>query len=230
MRYLTIEDRNFGWTAERFSELKAQIQAGDATSFRAALQPHLKECALYAMNLAKRWLKKDYLDLNDKHLVQDAFHDALARFEQRMAVETEDSMALKGVRYGSLRDWFVGNAFSRFQGLYEKEQKETSHFVSMEVVPIDAISEEKEEDSLVYLIAKVLDRMPDNAKYFYRRTLKMLYWQGYEVREIAEKIEVGYDNLRQELSTKIRPLFKAELNQLVTELNIDLTKYRIPVK
>jgi DNA-directed RNA polymerase specialized sigma24 family protein len=227
---MTIEDRNFGWTAERFLELKTQIQAGDPTDFRAGLQPHLKDCAIYAMNLARKWLKKDYLDINDKHMVQDALHDAFARFEQRMVVETEDSFVLKGVRYGGLRDWLVGNAFSRFQGLYEKEQRETSHFVSFEAIPIDSIDEEKEDDFLVYLIAKVLDKMPDNAKYFYRRTLKMLYWQGYEVKEIAEKIEVGYDNLRQELSTKIRPLFKAELNQLVTELNIDITRYRIPVK
>jgi DNA-directed RNA polymerase specialized sigma24 family protein len=229
MAYSKIEDKNFGWTAERFLELKTQIQAGDATGFRAALQPHLKECALYTMNLAKRWLKKDYLDLNDKHMVQDGFHDALARFEQRMAVETNDSTAIKGVVYGSLRDWLVGNAFSRFQGLYEKEQRETGHLVSLEVVQIDAITAEKEEDMMVYLIAKVLDKMPDNAKYFYRRTLKMLYWQGYEIREIAEKIEVGYDNLRQELSTKIRPLLKAELSQLAAELNIDLTKNRAAV-
>jgi DNA-directed RNA polymerase specialized sigma24 family protein len=214
-----IEDKNFGWSEDQFLTLKRNIQAGDAAAFQAALKPYLKDSAVYVLNLAKKWLKKDRLDLNDKHLVQDALHDAFARFEQRMKDNT--------VEYGNLRDWLVGNAFSRFQGLYEKELKETGRFVSIDAVPMPSINEEKEEDLMVYLIAKVLDKMPDDAKYFYRRTLKMLYWQGYEIREIAEKIEVGYENLRQELSTKIRPLFKAELKQLASQFNLDLSKNRV---
>jgi DNA-directed RNA polymerase specialized sigma24 family protein len=216
-----IEDKNFGWSIDQFLELKAQIQAGDAADFQAELKPYLRESAIYTMNLAKKWLKKEYLDVNERHLVQDALHDAFARFEQRMNDNT--------VEYGNLKDWLVGNAFSRFQGLYEKEQKETGRFVSIDAVQMPTINEEKEEDLMVYLIAKVLDKMPDDAKYFYRRTLKMLYWQGYEIREIAEKIEVGYDNLRQELSTKIRPLFKAQLKELATQFNMDLTKNRVPI-
>ena len=82
---------------------------------------------------------------------------------------------------------------------------------------------------MIYLIAKVLDKMPDDAKYFYRRTLKMLYWQGYSIEEIADKINVGYENLRKELSAKIRPLFKTELKQLAIQFNIDLTKNRVPL-
>jgi DNA-directed RNA polymerase specialized sigma24 family protein len=216
-----IEDKNFGWSEDQFLTLKRNIQAGDAAAFQAALKPYLKDSAVYVLNLAKKWLKKDRLDLNDKHLVQDALHDAFARFEQRMNDNT--------VEYGNLKDWLVGNAFSRFQGLYEKEQKETGRFVSIDAVPMPSINEEKEEDLMVFLIAKVLDKMPDDAKYFYRRTLKMLYWQGYEIREIADKIEVGYDNLRQELSTKIRPLFKTQLKELATQFNMDLTKNRISV-
>lgn len=221
MTFKGVETQNFGWSEDRFLALKMAIQQGDATAFQAELKPYLKECALYTMNLAKKWLKKDRLDLNDKHLVQDALHDAFARFEQRMCNET--------VNYGNLKDWLVGNAFSRFQGLYEKEQKETGRFVSIDAVQMPPSTDDKEEDLMVYLIAKVLDKMPDDAKYYYRRTLKMLYWQGYEIREIAEEIKVGYDNLRQELSTKIRPLFKTELRQLAIQFNINLTKNRVPL-
>ena len=221
MALKNVEAQNFGWSEDRFLVLKTQIQANNADSFQTELKPHLKECALYTLNLAKKWLKKDRLDLNHKHLVQDALHDAFARFEQRMNDNT--------VEYGNLKDWLVGNAFSRFQGLYEKEQKETGRFVSIDTVQIAHSNDDKEEDLMVYLIAKVLDKMPDDAKYYYRRTLKMLYWQGYEIREIAEKIEVGYDNLRQELSTKIRPLFKTQLKELASQFNMDLTKNRIPV-
>lgn len=216
-----VEAQNFGWSEDQFLVFKTQIQANNAGTFQAELKPYLKECALYTLNLAKKWLKKDRLDLNDKHLVQDALHDAFARFEQRMNDNT--------VEYGNLKDWLVGNAFSRFQGLYEKEQKETGRFVPIDAVQIPLSNDDKEEDLMVYLIAKVLDKMPDDAKYYYRRTLKMLYWQGYEIREIAEKIEVGYDNLRQELSTKIRPLFKAQLKELATQFNMDLTKNRVSV-
>ena len=221
MALKNVEAQNFGWSEDQFLVFKTQIQANDAAGFQAELKPYLKECALYTLNLAKKWLKKDRLDLNDKHLVQDAVHDAFARFEQRMNDNT--------VEYGNLKDWLVGNAFSRFQGLYEKEQKETGRFVSIDTVQIAHSNDDKEEDLMVYLIAKVLDKMPDDAKYYYRRTLKMLYWQGYEIREIAEKIEVGYDNLRQELSTKIRPLFKTQLKELASQFNMDLTKNRIPV-
>ena len=105
MELKNVEDRNFGWSVQRFIELKTLIQQSDATAFHADLEPHLKQCALYTMNLAKKWLKKDRLDLNEKHLVQDALHDAFARFEQRMFLET--------VEYGNLKDWLVGNAFSR---------------------------------------------------------------------------------------------------------------------
>jgi Putative ATPase subunit of terminase (gpP-like) len=238
-----IEDKNFGWSIDRFWELKAQIQAGNASSFQAELKPYLKESAIYTMNLAKKWLKKEYLDVNERHLVQDALHDAFARFEQRMSVRTDenrdvgiantqyvvDNNSIKGVEYGNLKDWLVGNAFSRFQVLYEKEQKETAHLVPIDGTQINPINEEREEDLMVYLIAKVLDKMPDDAKYFYRRTLKMLYWQGYSIEEIADKINVGYENLRKELSAKIRPLFKTELKQLATQFNMDLTKNRVPL-
>ena len=216
-----IEDNNFGWSAQRFSELKTFIQQGDATAFHTDLEPYLRQCALYTMNLAKKWLKKDRLDLNEKHLVQDALHDAFARFEQRMFLET--------VEYGNLKDWLVGNAFSRFQGLFEKEQKESGRFDSIEGVQIADNNGERKEDLMVFLIAKVLAAMPNDAKYFYQKTLKMLYWQGYSIEEIAADIKVGYENLRKELSAKIRPLFKSELQKLSIAFNVDLTKSRVPL-
>lgn len=216
------DNNNFGWSADQFSDLKTQIQKGYTATFQADVEPFLKPSALYVMNLAKKWLKKDRLDIDEKHLIQDALHDAVARFEQRMNDNT--------VNYGNLQDWLVGNAFSRFQGLFEKEQKEKARFLAIETAEFTVVSTDKEEDMMVFLIAQTLDKMPDNAKYYYRRTLKMLYWQGYEIREIAEEIKVGYDNLRQELSTKIRPLFKQELSLLATQFKIDVVKNRVSLQ
>lgn len=59
--------------------------------------------------------------MDEKHLIQDALHDAVARFEQRMNDDT--------VSYGNLQDWLVGNAFSRFQSLFEKAQKEKARLL-----------------------------------------------------------------------------------------------------
>ncbi len=215
------DNNNFGWTEDQFLALKKHIQEDNSRAFQRDVEPYLKPCALYAMNLAKKWLKKDRLDMDEKHLIQDALHDAVARFEQRMNDDT--------VSYGNLQDWLVGNAFSRFQSLFEKAQKEKDRFVAIEAVELPTVAVDKEEDFMVFLIAQTLDKMPDNAKYYYRRTLKMLYWQGYDIREIAEEIKVGYDNLRQELSTKIRPLFKQELGLLATQFKIDVLKYRVPI-
>lgn len=214
------DNNNFGWTEDQFLTLRMAIQAGNSRTFQGDVEVYLKSCALYVMNLAKKWLKKDRLDIDEKHLIQDALHDAVARFEQRMNDNT--------VNYGNLQDWLVGNAFSRFQGLFEKAQKEKARFVALETVELPTATADKEEDLMVFLIAQALDKMPDNAKYYYRRTLKMLYWQGYDIREIAEEIKVGYDNLRQELSSKIRPLFKQELSLLATQFKLDIVRNRIP--
>lgn len=221
MAIKSIEDKNFGWSEDRFNELKTQIQKGNADDFRDDLMPYLNHCAVYVINLAKKWLKKARLNDMERQLVQDALTDAFVRFEQRMANGT--------VEYSNLKDWLVGNAFSRFQDLCEKEQKEIATLQPIDGVQVP-VSSDKEDDVMVFLVAKVLDRMPNDAKYFYKKTLKMLYWQGYSIEEIAEEIKVGYENLRKELSAKIRPLFKIELEKICHQFNINLTKNRIPIK
>jgi DNA-directed RNA polymerase specialized sigma24 family protein len=213
-----LETKNFGWSEDQFKILKDQIQQGEFRTFRAELMPHLKDCSIYCMNLAKKWLKKVKLSETERQLVKDALTDAFVRFEQRMSNGT--------IEYGNVKDWLVGNAFSRFQDLFEKEQKEINRLEPIDNLQI-SVGTEREEDVMVFLIAKVLDKMPDDAKYFYKRTLKMLYWQGYSIEEIAGEIKVGYENLRKELSAKIRPLFKTELEQACQQFNINLAKSRV---
>ncbi len=212
--------KNFGWTEDQFMLLKSQVQQDDVETFREQLMPHLKECSVYCLNLAKKWLKKTQLDTWERQLIKDAMTDAFVRFEQRMNNDT--------VQYGNLHDWLVGNAFSRFQDLFDREQKEIARLAPIDNVQIP-IRAEREEDLMVFLVAKVLEKMPNDAKYFYQKTLKMLYWQGYSIEEIAEDIQVGYENLRKELSAKIRPLFKSELTKLAMASNVDLTKHRMPL-
>ena len=221
-QHKSMEENNFGWSQDRFVALKQQIQEGQTAEFRADLSKYMAACTTYVMNLARNWVGKAYLDQHEKGMVQDALLDALARFEQRMNDNT--------VVYGNLKSWLAGNAFERFQRLFEKEQAEKKRLSSIDAMVSTPMAEEKADDMVVYLIAEALNRMPDNAKYYYRRTLKMLHWEGYEIQEIAEKIEVGYDNLRAELSRKIRPLFKAELEALALQFNMDLTKHRIPTR
>jgi hypothetical protein len=170
------KEQNFGWTPDRFLALKTQLlttdtHKSDTAAFRADVNPFIGYFISYVRNLAKGFR----LTTDEEGLILDAVISTLTRFEQRM----DDSKGLRPLTYGNLKDWAAGSAYSKFLALRQDEQVRSGVTGAIDGIVLLPPNEEEEEDLMVGLVAKTLADMPDEAKYFYRTTLKLYFWEAF---------------------------------------------------
>lgn len=227
----TLMAQNFGWTPDTFLALRGQIEQGDASVFRADLVQHLENTITYVKNLARKKSHRNRLEPDEDGWVTEAVINAFTCFEGRM----DRKKSLRPLRYDNLNDWLVGNAADRFKRLWAAEQKLRGAF---DLEENRAEDPDEEHDLMVSLIAKTLEKIPDEAKYFYRTTLELHFWKGLNFEKITEFINEKYANfldkaiiansLRKKVNDKVYPMFRAEFKKIcaqfgIFDIDIDLT-------
>jgi RNA polymerase sigma factor (sigma-70 family) len=183
-----IAKRNFGLTRLEFEKLRNELKSGSQQLFEKVFLTHFDQC--------KRYIRNAYTMSDDD--AYDLTMDTLVEF-QRILRDTER------YSYGNLCYMFTLKAVQDY--IKKKNRKKQLHFVPTAILPETADEEMLQiEEVDIQRMEIALDKMCEDCRY----VLTAYYYDGIQLKDIANKLNIRADTLRQrkkECIKKMRTLF-----------------------